>query len=84
MDYAYLDSYGILHIVDSEATAKEYASGKIVQTAIPNSGGYPTHEGQHVIVYTEKGEYKIGGSMNPISNLEKLDPQIATLVNQLK
>lgn len=83
MSYAYLDQYQILHVVDSEATAKQYASGKVVPTSIPNGEGYPEHEGRHVIVYTAKGEYKIGGAMYPISQLEKTDPQIAALIAAL-
>lgn len=84
MDYAYLDSYGILHVVDREADAKQYASGKIVEADISHGEGFPEVNGQHVIVYTDKGEYKIGGSMYPISQLDKLSPQIAELVNKLK
>lgn len=83
MAYGYLDQYKIFHIVDDEETAKKYASSKVVPTDIPNGEGYPEHEGRHVIVYTAKGEYKIGGAMYPISQLEKTDPQIAALVAEL-
>ena len=84
MSYAYLDEYKILHVVDSEDQAKQYASGKTVETDISHGEGFPEVNGQHVIVYTDKGEYKIGGSMYPISQLEKISPQIAELVNKLK
>ena len=43
MKYAYLDKGAILHISESEETAKQYAkySGKVVPTEIEAEHGYP-------------------------------------------
>ncbi len=83
MSYAYLDQYGILHIVDNRETAEKYASGKIVETGIENGGGYPVADGKHVIVYTKKNEYKVNGAVYPLSSLESSYPAVAELVKKL-
>lgn len=55
MKYAYLDKGAILHISESEETAKQYAkySGKVVPTEIPAEHGYPVVDGEEIIVYSE-------------------------------
>lgn len=55
MKYAYLDKGAILHISESEETAKQYAkySGKVVPTEIEAEHGYPVVNGEEIIVYSE-------------------------------
>ena len=55
MKYAYLDKGAILHISESEETAKKYAklNGKVVPTEIPAEHGYPVVGGEEIIVYSE-------------------------------
>lgn len=84
MDFAYLDKYGILHIVDEKITAEEFAASTIVETSIPNKGGFPvTDNGSHIIVYTESGKYKIGGVEAPISQLAKDYPAVDALIKAI-
>lgn len=44
MGYAYLDKYGILHVVSTTDTAEQYSQGNVVGTYILNRGGYPLVE----------------------------------------
>ncbi len=84
MSYAYLDKYQILHIVDTEAMAQEFASGKIVTTDIANAGGYPINENNaHIIVYVAEGKYKVGGVEAPISQLAMDYPAVDALVREI-
>ena len=85
MSYAYLDQYGILHIVDRKEDAEKYASGEIVETDIPNGGGYPEVDGKHIIVYVKDDKYKVNGTEYPLdTNFMKKYPDIMALVNELK
>ena len=85
MSYAYLDQYSILHIVDRKEDAEQYASGRIVETGIPNGGGYPEADGKHVIVYVKDEKYKVNGVEYPLdTNFLKKYPQIADLLQDLK
>lgn len=83
MSYAYLDQYGIIHIVDREEDAEKYSSGKIVETGIENGGGYPVADGKHVIVYTADDKYKVGGVEYPLKDLAAKYPAVAELVQEL-
>ena len=83
MDYAYLDSYGILHIVDERYIAEEFASGNIVETEIPNSYGYPvTDDAKYIVVYTKESKVKVGGTVHPYTELKKY-PAVDALVKEL-
>lgn len=93
MAYAYLDQYKILHVVDKEETAKQYASSKVVATDIPNGGGYPEFDEKHVIVYTADGKFKVGGADDkskaggkeyPLDKLKDMYPQVAALVKEIE
>ena len=63
--YAYLDSYGILHIVDGINTPPTGA--KVVYTEIHHEGGFPTvrvrAKHKKVYMYSENEAY-IGGNRN--------------------
>lgn len=83
MDFAYLDEYKIMHIVDKKETAQQFATSKIVETSLPNGGEYPTADGKHVIVYTSDKKYKINGVEYPLADLKKSYPSIAALVAEL-
>lgn len=62
--YAYLDRGFILHVVDTEDTAREYSvNGKVVATKIEAEGGYPIVDGKSVIVYSLEEAY-INGNLN--------------------
>lgn len=57
MGFAYIGAGKIMHVVNSESTAKEYVKfGEVVQTDIPYGGGYPiaTYKGEkeEIIVYS--------------------------------
>lgn len=71
MGYAYIDKGGILHVVEKFETAKEYAAGKVVETEVPFSHGFPLHEGQDVTMYGLEEAY-IGGNAG---SGKKVDPQ---------
>lgn len=83
MAYGYLDEYGILHIVDNEAMAKDFATSKVVKTDVPNGEGYPKYDGKHIRVYTKEGKYKVGKVEHPIADLSKNYPAVAALVKEL-
>ena len=78
--FAYLDKYQILHVVDDKTTAKKYASGKIVETEIKASAGYPEARGNHVIVYAADKKYKVNGEEYPIAKLDEMYPDVAELL----
>lgn len=85
MDFAYLDKYGILHIVDKKVTAEEFAASAVVETSIPNKGGYPiTDEGNHIIVYTKDRKYKVNRVEAPIDQLAKEYPAVDALVKAIE
>lgn len=74
--FAYIDKAGIMHIVESADTAKEYsANGKFVETEIAAKYGYPLNdEGIGVIVYSTE-EMKLdaeGNTIDPIPALAEL------------
>lgn len=83
MSYAYLDQYQILHIVDRKEDADKYSSGKIVETSIPNGGGYPEADGKHIIVYATEGKFKVNGVEYPISELKTRYSDVAAVVAEL-
>ena len=56
MNYAYLDKYGILHISSTE-------QGDRLPTDVPCKGGYPTHDGETVVMYSLDEMY-IGNNRN--------------------
>ena len=81
MSYAYLDKYGILHVVDNEETAKTYAkNGKYVKTDIPNKGGYPCKL-EEVVVYSQSEAY-VDGNRGDGKKI-KLPKDIEALYKQL-
>ena len=51
--YAYIDRGGILHIVEKPKTAREYAAGPVIPTHHTAAHGFPTIDGEQVIVYSE-------------------------------
>jgi hypothetical protein len=64
MAYGYLDKYGVLHVVEGKEVAENSAKdGKVVETGVPNAGGYPTYEGESVVVYAADEAY-ISGNRN--------------------
>lgn len=84
MGFAYLDKYGIMHIVDEPQTADEYASGNVVKTEIAHDAGWPEQNGEHIIVYTKEGKFKVNKVEHPIADLPKTYPHVAALVDLLK
>lgn len=56
MNYAYLDSYGILHVSSVE-------EGNRLPVQIPAEGGFPTIGGRRVYMYSADEIY-IGGNRN--------------------
>ena len=83
MSYAYLDKYGIMHVVDNLQTAREYSgSGNVVTTEIANSSGYPEVDGKHVIVYATDKKFKVNGVEYPLIELKKY-PDVWALLEQL-
>lgn len=71
MGFAYIDKGGILHVVEKRKTAEEYASKKVVETAVPYSHGFPLHEGQDVTMYGLDEAYIGGNAMGG----KRVDPQ---------
>ena len=63
--YAYLDKYGILHIVSSKSSAP--TGSKVVETDVEHDGGFPTvrtDKGmEKVYMYSETEAY-VGGNRN--------------------
>jgi hypothetical protein len=83
--FAYFDQYGIFHVVDDEATAKQYArNGKYVATDVPHEYGYPTiawHDGsaKQVVVYDRGGRYEGYVDGNEKNGVELTQEAIAFL-----
>ena len=73
-NYAYIDKGGIMHVTDERVSGeRNSANGKIIETPMLCSGGYPNINGQEVIVYSET-EMKVDDKMLevPISELAEL------------
>lgn len=77
MGYAYLDKYGILHIVSSVSSVP--SGTKFVGTEITHKGGFPTvrNYGKYkkVYMYSEAEAY-IGGNRN---SFEAVPPKAAKM-----
>ena len=71
--YAYIDKSGIMHVVESADTAKEYSvNGKVVQTEIVAKYGFPLNdEGVGVIVYSPE-EMKLDTEAEAIAPIPAL------------
>ena len=71
--YAYIDKGGIMHVVGSADTAKEYSvNGKVVETEIEAKYGYPLNdEGIGVIVYSPE-EMKLDTEAEAIAQIPAL------------
>lgn len=66
-DYAYVDRFGVVHVVDAKETAERFARGTVVEVdaeVIPSSGGYPKVDGKHVFAYVDEQKIFIGGNGN--------------------
>lgn len=79
MGYAYRDKYGILHVVNSESTAKEYAKSKVVEFNGEYSSGYPEYNGKAIFDYGDGRVFYDGNAKSGIAlaDLEKSDPELA-------
>lgn len=68
MSYGYMSNSGVLHVVADRKSAKENSrNGKIVETSIPNEGGYPivsvgNGDTSSLIVYLEGDAFIHGNS----------------------
>lgn len=78
-NFAYLDKYGVLHVVAEESTAK--AHGNYVSTDLECEGGYPIVYGE-VTVY-EDGKCYINGNERNGTVIGTPDV-IQEILNQLK
>lgn len=90
MSYGYMSNGGVLHIVADRKTAEENSrNGKIIETSIPNEGGYPVvsvgnGKTSSLIVYLEgdafiHGNSKTGNAVS-LSNY----PDVHELFNAVK
>ena len=78
--YAYLDKYGIMHLVDKRDTALDYApNGKVKETEWPAEYGYPLYEGKALIVYAPD-DMRRGAKEKPIMAPV---PEVAILYKEL-
>ncbi len=71
--FAYIDKAGIMHVVESADTAKEYsANGKFAETEIAAKYGFPLNdEGVGVIVYSPE-EMKLDKEAEAIAPIPAL------------
>ncbi|WP_027416223.1 hypothetical protein [Aneurinibacillus terranovensis] len=83
MAYAYMSQSGTLHIVDDEATAKEFSvNGKIVTTDVPHRGGYEIDaKGESLI--TEDGVVHVDDAKRPGVSLDQY-PELKALYEAVK
>ena len=85
MGYAYIDKAGILHVVAERKTAEEYAAGKVVETNLPFSGGYPLHGSKDVTMYSEDLAYLGGNARSGRKVVPEEDiPEILALYKSCK
>jgi len=67
--FAYLDRYGVLHVVKDEKTAREYSGGNVEQIDFEYGGGYPVvqigDKKESIIVETDNGIYEKNGRTIP-------------------
>ncbi len=74
--FAYRDKHGILHVVDSEESAKIYAGGEIKEVDVDHEGGYPCVEDLSIIDYGD-GKVYIGGNLSNGTPISKAPVNIA-------
>lgn len=85
MDYAYLDKYKMLHVVDDKATADKYTSGKVVETSLPNDGGYFTNDkGEHLRVDVDDKSYRVSKTHVTEDEFKKAYPAVWDVIESLK
>ncbi len=78
-NYAYLDKGNILHVVENEETAEEYSkTGKVVETEITGTGGYPLVGKEGIIVYAENN-MRFATDKPKIKDADKVYPHLAAL-----
>lgn len=83
--FAYFDQYGVFHVVDDEATAKQYArNGKYVETDVPHEYGYPTITApdgkvEQVVVYDRGSHFEGYVDGNEKNGVELTQEAIAFL-----
>lgn len=90
MAFCYRDKGNILHIVATEESAKEYASGEIKDVDVPNAGGYPTvvlNGNEEPIVDYGNGEIYVAGNAKngiPFENLkEPLKSEVQAILDKI-
>lgn len=80
-NYAYIDKGGIMHVTDERVSGeRNSANGKIIETPMLCSGGYPNVNGEEIIVYSEE-------VMKLSADGKALDtpiPELAELYRKLK
>jgi len=82
MSYAYRDKYKLLRVVDDLHTAKELATGKIVEYQGACIDGYPAIQIQ--VISSSDGRVYVGGNeKNGIIDVSKLPEVIANEVKEL-
>ena len=85
--YAYLDKYGIMHVVASEVDAKASAKhGKVVEVSYAFGGGYPlanVKKDIHIRVEIDKKLAKIGKEDFSFDELKKKYPDVYDSVMKL-
>lgn len=81
--YAYRDQYGILHVVDSQKTAAEFAKdGKIAKYEGNYAGGFPaTAEGSLIFDYGG-GVIYVGGNSQTGVPLKEMPPEVIAEVEK--
>lgn len=67
--YAYLDKYGVLHVVEERKTAEKVAASEIEEVDIPYVCGYPwtliNDEREVLVIETDNGIYEKNGDPIP-------------------
>jgi len=70
--FAYVDVYGIIHIVAAKETAKQCGRGEVVEVdgeKIPFSNGFPEYDGRHVRADITENEILYGKGQIPLEKL---------------
>lgn len=90
--YAYLDKYGILHVLADKDIASKYSkNGKIVHTDLADEGGYINENGMNVYIEVKDTgvEFWHGKNRNKEENLTEPNfagryPRTYQIYKQLK
>ncbi|WP_017814444.1 hypothetical protein [Paenibacillus shenyangensis] len=83
MAIAYLDKSHVLHVIEDKNAAARDSAGKLAETGIFHTGGYPLFDGKQVVYYADSNKAYVDGNKEDGKEIPVPDP-IKALIEDLK